>query len=688
DLSFGPISFAGYNNYVYRDAITSAQIVITNNASTSSPSRFITAFPQGNTGALVYFIPQNGTLSTTLNFTSVTSVNDTYGQVGLTGDLDVSSDLAFGVTLIGGVRTLRDYVESGGTVFHTIFNYTLGPYNSSSVTLIRPWINGTTVQYLSFASSNGNFSVSPSTNVTLPPNITYSRNDKSGNGTLTFTSTFNFTDTTPSSPVVDLVGLGREALFITTPPANGTTPLTQVISAIQNNGSAIADQLSFLSYSAKSLAGGWRFLTYLSNNLTASGNLPSYSYVMLDTDFLLLPVLSSYFLSTPQGLNRSTAFLAQNSTLKNGTFSQLLLQNVDHVLNLSMPFALSATKENLVPIRDANVGDWRDSNTGLGGGKYPFDVNVALIPAALRAIASLSAAGILPADYQSNATQYAGVWESQASTFFQVSISPQAASASLNNYVVKANLSESLLYGAGVLNSTTANMTGLGGTTGLGDYIGAGVNGTNSTFYALSLTENGIAVEVLHSDLGFVMLYGNNVPQGIMQAVVEALQPYPRGLLTNVGMVVANAAYDTNTTNIYTFNNLMYHGAVSWSWQQGLMASGLSRQLGLCGLSNETQSQAPSSMDTIPSWCSDSTLTSSLLSAQTRLWDSIVGSAPDLYTEVLSPVFNSANNTFTIGDLGAISPEGTEGDAIQLWSYGFLAQVDPRSGRAVAGGFP
>ena len=88
-----------------------------------------------------------------------------------------------------------------------------------------------------------------------------------------------------------------------------------------------------------------------------------------------------------------------------------------------------------------------------------------------------------------------------------------------------------------------------------------------------------------------------------------------------------------------------------------------------------------------PGWCSNSTLVENLTSAQIRLWDSIQGSAPALYTEVLSPIFDSTNGTFSIGDLGAISPTGTEGDAIQLWSYGFLAQVDPRSGRAVAAGF-
>ena len=127
------------------------------------------------------------------------------------------------------------------------------------------------------------------------------------------------------------------------------------------------------------------------------------------------------------------------------------------------------------------------------------------------------------------------------------------------------------------------------------------------------------------------------------------------------------------------------------------MAAGVSKQLGLCGASNNTQLEMTTSACSqrkcqlmkgeAPGWCSNSTLVENLTSAQIRLWDSIQGSAPALYTEVLSPVFDSTNGTFSIGDLGAISPTGTEGDAIQLWSYGFLAQVDPRSGRAVAAGF-
>ena len=100
NLTVGPISFAGYNNYLYRDNTTACQFVVTNNASTS-PSRFIAAFPNGNTGAMVYFLPRttNTTLGVTLDYSSVKSVNSTNNQTGVSGSLSISNDVQFGVTL-------------------------------------------------------------------------------------------------------------------------------------------------------------------------------------------------------------------------------------------------------------------------------------------------------------------------------------------------------------------------------------------------------------------------------------------------------------------------------------------------------------------------------------------------------------------------------------------------------------
>ncbi len=139
----------------------------------------------------------------------------------------------------------------------------------------------------------------------------------------------------------------------------------------------------------------------------------------------------------------------------------------------------------------------------------------------------------MPSTYQSNATQYATAWEQQASTFFEVSISPSDVNNKLNNYVTAANLSSSLLYGGGCLNATGSSSASNSTSTNVGWAAGnqtVGSGSSNSTFYALSIKANQTAVEVQNSDLGFVLLYGDNVPQGIIQATVEAMQPYPRGM--------------------------------------------------------------------------------------------------------------------------------------------------------------
>lgn len=168
----------------------------------------------------------------------------------------------------------------------------------------------------------------------------------------------------------------------------------------------------------------------------------------------------------------------------------------------------------------------------------------------------LADAGILSSNYSENATTWAQVWETQASMFFEVSIDSSTATSRLDSYVNQANLSQALLFGAGALNDSrstqmdgnTTNSSSTGGWGASDQVIGGGEG--NSTFFALSINREGARVEVLNSDLGFVLLYANNISTSIVQATIEALQPYPRGLLTNVGMVVANAAYDSNTTNV------------------------------------------------------------------------------------------------------------------------------------------
>ena len=73
--------------------------------------------------------------------------------------------------------------------------------------------------------------------------------------TLRFTHTYNWTSTTPETPFIPLMGLGRADLFLTERPENGTGILGDVLLAIQSN-EEIAYQVAWVLYSSESLLVG------------------------------------------------------------------------------------------------------------------------------------------------------------------------------------------------------------------------------------------------------------------------------------------------------------------------------------------------------------------------------------------------------------------------------------------------
>lgn len=75
----------------------------------------------------------------------------------------------------------------------------------------------------------------------------------------------------------------------------------------------------------------------------------------------------------------------------------------------------------------------------------------------------------------------------------------------------------------------------------------------------------------MHSDVGFSLLYGNNLPEELMATVPLLLSDFPVGLMTGVGMVVANPAYSPGDAFYANFTTGDYHGTVVWSFQQALM---------------------------------------------------------------------------------------------------------------------
>ncbi|KAI0833704.1 hypothetical protein BC628DRAFT_1426807 [Trametes gibbosa] len=726
-LSFH-IASGGNDNYFLRDDMTSGQLLLTSTNNTSDMRRLVVALPAGNSGALVYFLPKDDSANSgfpeeKLNTTPTTGLGVTlmngsfksatadYFNVGVQADLAFNRNATLGVTIIGAVRAMRDYVEGGGTM-HEIFNYTLASYNETSLRLHRQWINTTSADspqyngadlYLNIPSgSPARLAVTLRQNDTrTPPVVDIIVPEGGQGGTVTVKVVTNETS---------LPGLNTQQLFLQENTSSSDS-LQRLLEGLADGDKEAAQQVSFLTYKDKFTAGGWRFLTYFGRdslialrllmpiltseaiesalgaviertNLTGAlcheetigdyasfvnmqngrgdlGNQPFYDYKMIDTDLLLLPALSHYFLELPQGAGRAAQFLAQNATLQNGTYAELLNRTIAYNLGRATPFALHPTASNLLALRPGQpVGNWRDSNEGLGFGVYPFDVNSALVPASLRATQALLAVGAVTGIEPGAVGAVARVWEEQAPALFEVRVGRAEAEARLRGFVQAANLSESLLR----------------------KDAGTGVD---VRFYALSLKEDGRPVEVLNSDLGFNLAYGANVSREFMERTVDALQPYPRGLLTDVGMVVANPAYGSNTTLIDVLDRAAYHGTVVWSFQQGLMAAGLARQLALCAAS-APGSQNPHATSPAPEWCADVQFVQSVRDAQTRLWAAIRGAPAELFTEVWSYAFDNATNTFSVADLGALSSSGTESDAVQLWSYGFLALADPAGANANA----
>jgi hypothetical protein len=483
--------------------------------------------------------------------------------------------------------------------------------------------------------------------------------------------------------------------------------------------------LSFLSYTEKLLAGAWRFLTYfgrdsmisalllepvlsqgngsateavigavlerlnrsdgsvcheetigdyatylnLENNITSTA--PGFTYPMIDTDYYLPVLMAQYFNSSPSRvgplLSRSAGSIdVQNRNL---TYQALALINAQKIMNITAAFAQNQTAANLIHLKpDQIVGQWRDSTYGLGGGRIPFDVNTALVPAALRAIGQLARTpGVFPnstntTSWRTLADSRAQIWEENTLRFFETNITASTARSRLQNFANTATFYD------GPANASSLPSSG------------------NLTTYSIALNgyNNLSSVNVQHSDTGFRLFFVNasaSTPGAAAQetrfinATASSLvRSFPAGLMTPQSMIVANPALSGSNVLIANFTNAAYHGCVIWSFQLSMMAKGLERQLARCnatggGTSNST---------TAPAWCSDSSVYNNVLLAYNTLWDSIEANSAQLQGEVWSWTYSNNTGNFTTTPLGVLPPPpgvsaGTESDIRQLWSLTFLA---------------
>jgi hypothetical protein len=477
--------------------------------------------------------------------------------------------------------------------------------------------------------------------------------------------------------------------------ASGEVPLTALPEAQLLNPSAEADAsgrhaLTFLSYREKFLAGSWRFNTYFGRDtlmslrllmpvlqpaaveaglgavltrLSTAGEVaheedigefaildhlragqppsdaPVFDYKMIDGSFMLAPVATEWLLNDAHNRSRSASFLARmdgRGAEAPQAFGADLARNLRFVLRTAARFANDPRAPNLVALKPGlAVGQWRDSNDGLAGGRFAYDVNAVFVPAALEAAGRFFASGLLApyldaADHRlfARAGSMAQIWRAKAGPLFDVSIANAQARRDISHYAAELNVSEDA-----ALRSV--------GTLPL-------------RFHALSLSADAHPIPVMHSDEGFELLFGHPTAAALARAVTALMRPFPAGLLTDAGVVVANPVFAAPVIQSKLTRNA-YHGSVIWSWQQAVLAAGLQRQLQRHDLPQPLQKL--------------------LRTAEGQLWGAIRTAQAMRNSELWSWSF--ADGQFHIAPFGADAADADESNAAQLWSTVYLAIPDP-----------
>jgi hypothetical protein len=494
----------------------------------------------------------------------------------------------------------------------------------------------------------------------------------------------------------DRIIAGRDGrIGVTIMALSGETPLTPLsgpglLSSHAQADAAARNTLAFLSYQDKFLAGSWRFNTYFGRDtlmsvcllmpaldpgavedglnsvlarLSPTGEVaheedigefaildhmrtdgtksdaPVFDYKMIDANFMLAPVARAWLVEDPRGRPGAAPFLARQDGRYGGVprlAGSDLVMNMRFVIRRAAAFAKEPEVAHLIGLKPGYAaGQWRDSNDGLGGGRYPYDVNAVLVPAALEAASRFYASGLLDpylaADDRSlfsKAAEMARIWRERAPRLFEVEEPNEGARIAIKTYSAAVGVSPDAALGS--------------------------IGQAPERFHALALQADGNPVPVVNSDEGFELLWGHPDPAALDEAVTAIMRPFPAGLLTDAGIVVANPVFASPELQA-RFTNHAYHGTVVWSWQQAMLAAALSRQLARKDLADSVRNR--------------------LLNAQRQLWRVIEAGKSMRNSELWSWTYERGQ--FRIVPFGASGADADESNAAQLWSTVYLGIPEP-----------
>jgi hypothetical protein len=430
--------------------------------------RILIAFPAGNSGVGLWFSPTPAPVKWTLRGRpQPLTTQDERGRplYGMTAEAILSGvrELTAKQAVLSSVRVLRDY-QALGTFPAGVATRPMT--QNSTMTWTRDRLDGAAGYRLSIQVTHGTL-----------------RADH-------FTAASD----------------GKIALKITA--LSGEAPLTPLWGEHLLNAHAQADAaarnvLTFLSYKEKFLAGSWRFNTYFGrdtlmsvrllmpvlapeaidaglgavltrlsaagevaheedigefailDHLRASGeksDTPTFNYNMIDGSFMLAPVASQWLMDDARGRAQAAAFLKQMDGRRENPqpFGADLASNFRFVLKAAAEFANDPRAANLIALKPGlDAGQWRDSNDGLGGGRFPYDVNAVFVPAALEAVARFFESGLLaayldPADHElfAHAKAMAATWRSKAGPLFDVSLPSATAQRDISDYAASLKIAD------------------------------------------------------------------------------------------------------------------------------------------------------------------------------------------------------------------------------------------------------
>jgi hypothetical protein len=476
---------------------------------------------------------------------------------------------------------------------------------------------------------------------------------------------------------------------------SGEKPLTPLAGKQLLERAAGADEsarnaLTFLSYQEKFLAGSWRFNTYFGRDTLMSvrllmpaltpaavaaglgavltrrsptggvaheedigefaildhlrageppSDVPVFDYHMIDGTYMLAPVAAAWLLEDPRGRRDAVPFLARTDDRRGEAaraFGADLMTNLRLVLHSAASFADDPKPVHLIGLKSGFPnGQWRDSGEGLGRGRYPYDVNAVFVPAALTAASRLYSSGVLDpyldaADrvLLARAAAMAQTWAARAGPLFEVNLPNEAARQMIEDYAASLGVPAAAAR--------------------------ASIGRSSVRFHALSLDANAQAVPIINSDEGFALLFGRPTASTLDQAVAALMRPFPAGLWTDAGIVVANPVYAAPEAQA-RFSRNAYHGTVIWSWQQAVLAAGLERQL--------QRRDLPAS------------LKDRLRAAQRQLWRAIDAGKALRNSELWTWKFQEGH--YRVVPFGASQADADESNVAQLWSTVYLAIAEP-----------